>query len=132
MKRVRWITTAMVIAIHDEAIYEFGGMTGIRDAGLLESAVDRPRNRLDYEPASTIFQLAASLCHGLTKNHPFIDGNKRSALLATRAFLYLNGVQLEPQEPDEVATMIALAAGSLNEASLAGWLQANSTELRRR
>lgn len=130
--RVKWVTLAMVVAIHDEAIYEFGGMTGVRDAGLLQSGVDRPRNRLEYEPASTIYQLAAALCHGLTKNHPFIDGNKRTALLATHAFLYLNGVELEPQEADEVATMVALATGNLSEGSLAGWLQANSTALRRK
>lgn len=130
--RVKWITPAMVIAIHDEAIYEFGGMTGIRDAGLLQSAVDRPRNRLEYEPASTTYQLAAALCHGLTKDHPFIDGNKRAALLATRAFLYLNGVELEPEEADEVATMVALAAGSLSDGSLASWLEANSRTLRRK
>jgi death-on-curing protein len=126
VKRPKWITAAMVAAIHDEAIYEFGGLAGVRDAGLLESAIDRPRNRYAHEPKSTIFHLAAALCHGLTKNHPFIDGNKRTALLATRAFLYLNGGELEPEESDEVATMVALADGSLSEEQLVGWLRANA------
>jgi death-on-curing protein len=87
----KWISSAIATAIHDEAIYEFGGLAGIRDAGLLESALDLPRNLLAYEPRVCIFRLAATLCVGIAKNHPFNDGNKRTALLATRAFLYLNG-----------------------------------------
>ena len=131
MKSPRWITIAIATAIHDEAIYEFGGLSGLRDPGLLESALDRPRNLLAYEPRSSIFQLAAALCVGLAKNHPFNDGNKRSALLATRAFLYLNSHELEPVQSDEVATLVAVAEGSLNEQQLAAWLQANSTRRRR-
>ena len=126
MKRPKWLSTAIVTAIHDEAIYEFGGLAGVRDAGLLESALDRPRNRLAYEPKSTLFELAAALCVGLAKNHPFIDGNKRTALLATRAFLFLNGYALEPNEQDEVLTLVAVAEGSLIEAPLAEWLRKNS------
>jgi death-on-curing protein len=117
----------LVVAIHDEAIYEFGGLAGIRDEALLESAVDRPRNRLVHEPRSTLFELAATLCVGLAKNHPFLDGNKRTALLATRAFLFLNGYLLEPAEADEVTTMVSIADGSLDEASLTAWLKHNST-----
>lgn len=113
-------------AIHDEAIYEFGGLAGIRDRGLLESALDRPRNRLDYEPGSSIFELAAALCFGVAKNHPFNDGNKRTALLSTHAFLHLNGQVLEPAQQDEVATMLAVADGSLDEQQLALWLRMNS------
>src|SRR6185437_12003492 len=109
---------------------EFGGLAGLRDPGLLESALDRPRNRLAYEPGSTIFELAAGLCVGITKNHPFIDGNKRTALLATRAFLYLNGRELEPAQQDEVATLVAVADGSLSETALAGWLEGNSRQRR--
>lgn len=126
-KRPKWLTAAMVAAIHDEAIYEFGGLAGIRDKGLLEGATDRPRNRYEHEPKSTVFRLAAALCHGLTKNHPFNDGNKRTALLGTRAFLYLNGHALEPAQHDEVATMVALAASSLSEEDLVTWLEANSS-----
>ena len=87
MSEPKWLTVAIATAIHDEAIYEFGGLPGLRDRGLLESALDRPRNLLAYEPRSSIFRLAAVLCIGLAKNHPFNDGNKRAALLATRAFL---------------------------------------------
>jgi death on curing protein len=122
----KWISARIAIAIHDEAIYEFGGLAGIRDHGLLESALDRPRNLLAYKPRSSIFELAAALCFGLAKNHPFNDGNKRTALLATRAFLYLNGRVLEPLQPDEVATMLAVAADALNEKQLAVWLRLNS------
>ena len=127
MKQPKWLATAVVTAIHDEAIYEFGGLAGIRDFGLLESALDRPRNRLAYEPKSTLFQLAATLCVGLANNHPFIDGNKRTALLATRAFLFLNGFALEPTEEDEVLTMVAVAEGSLSEHQLADLLRRNCT-----
>lgn len=122
----KWVTARIATAIHDEAIYEFGGLAGIRDHGLLESALDRPRNLLAHEPGSSIFELAASLCFGVAKNHPFNDGNKRTALLSTRTFLYLNGKVLEPAQQDEVATMLALADGSLNEQQLAAWLRLNS------
>lgn len=126
MKQPKWLLPRGVGAIHDEALYESGGMPGLRDAGLLESAIDRPRNRLAYEPRSSLFELAASLCVGLAKNHPFVDGNKRTALLSTCAFLFLNGYTLQPQEQDEVLTLIAVADGSLTEAGLAEWLSRNS------
>jgi death on curing protein len=122
-----WITVAIATAIHDEAIYEFGGLSGLRDLGLLESALDRPRNLLAHEPRSSIFRLAATLCVGIAKNHPFNDGNKRAALLATRAFLYLNGQELEPGQDDEVMTLVAVAEDSLNEQQLAAWLKGYST-----
>ena len=125
MKHPTWLGTAVVTAIHDEAIFEFGGLAGIRDLGLLESAVDRPRNRLAYEPKSSLFELGATLCVGLAKNHPFIDGNKRTALLATCAFLSLNGHALAPTEEDEVLTMVAVADNSLSEHQLADWLRRN-------
>ena len=126
MTEPKWITARIATAIHDEAIYEFGGLAGIRDHGLLESALDRPRNLLAYEPGSSIFELAASQCFGIAKNHPFNDGNKRTALLSTRAFLYLNSKVLEPAQQDEVATMLAVADGSLDEQQLAAWLRMNS------
>ena len=129
MKKPKWLDVGVVLAIHDEAVYEFGGLGGLRDRALLESAVDRPRNRLAYEPKSTLFELAAALCHGLAKNHAFTDGNKRTALLATRALMFLNGYALEPAEDDEVLTMIAVADGALDERGLASWLKANSTRI---
>jgi death-on-curing protein len=127
VKRPKWLATALVTAIHDEAIYEFGGLSGIRDTGLLESALDRPRNRLAYQPKTTVFELAASLCFGLAKNHPFVDGNKRTALLAARAFLFVNGHLLEPAEEDEVLTIVAVAEGSVSEQELAEWMERNCT-----
>lgn len=128
MKEPRWIGLAIATAIHDEAIYEFGGLPGLRDQGLLESALDRPRNLYGYEPRRSIFQLAASLCVGVAKNHAFHDGNKRTALLTARAFLYLNGQDLEPSQEAEVLTLVAVADGSFSEAALAEWLQDNSTK----
>ena len=127
MRGPKWLALALVTAIHDEAIYEFGGLGGIRDTGLLESALDRPRNRLAYQPETTVFELAASLCFGLAKNHPFVDGKKRTALLAARAFLFVNGYLLEPAEEDEVLTMVAVAEDSVSEQQLAEWMQRNST-----
>lgn len=126
MKQPRWISASLATAIHDEAIYEFGGLAGVRDLSLLESALDRPRGLLAHEPRSPIFKLAATLCIGIARNHPFNDGNKRTALLATRAFLYLNGQELEPSQQDEVSTLIAVADGSLSEAALSDWLRRNS------
>lgn len=126
MTEPTWISTAIGSAIHDEAIYEFSGLAGIRDAGLLESALGRPRHLLAYEPRTSIFQLASALCVGIAKKHPFNDGNKRTALLVARAFLYLNGWALEPSQRDEVATLIAVADGSLNERQVAVWFGRNS------
>lgn len=129
MTEPKWITVALATAIHDEAVYEFGGLPGIRDHGLLESALDRPRNLQSYEPDSSLFRLAAALCIGIAKNHPFNDGNKRTALLATRAFLYLNGYALEPHQDDEVATLVAVADESLNEDQLESWLARYSASI---
>ncbi len=123
----RWVTVSIAIAIHDEAIYEFGGLAGMRDPGLLESALDRPRNLFAYNPGSSIFELAAALCVGIAGNYPFHDGNKRTALLVTRAFLYLNGQELEPTQADEVTTLVAVADHSPNEDCLAEWLKRNSS-----
>ena len=131
MRQPKWLSSVLGTAIHDEAVYQFGGLAGIRDAGLLESAIGRPRNRLAYEPGSSLFDLAAALCVGIAKNHPFMDGNKRTALLATRAFLFLNGDALEPSQDDEVLTLVAVADGSLTEPALSDWLRTNSTRRRR-
>jgi death on curing protein len=102
-----------------------GGRTGYR-AGLLESALDRPRNKLAHKPESTAFELATSRRLGLVKNHPFLDDNKRTALLAGRAFLFLNGYLLEPAEEDEVLTIVAVAEGVVTERELAEWMERNS------
>ena len=125
MTEPKWLTRQMLLAIHAEAVWRFGGMSGIRDETLLESAIERPRNRFHYHPESTLFELAASLGFGLIKNHPFNDGNKRTGLLAMRAFLFLNRYQLEPTEADEVETMVGVAEGAVNETMLAEWLESN-------
>ena len=122
------MNVAIATAIHDEAIYEFSGLPGLRDQGLLESAVDRPRNLFVYERKASIFRLGSALCVGIAKNHSFHDGNKRTALLVTRAFLYINGQELEPSQAGEVLTLIAVADGSLGEAALESWLRDNSTK----
>ena len=99
--------------------------SGLRDAGLLQSALDRPRNLYAYSDDPSLFEMAAAYCAGILRNHPFIDGNKRSALLAARAFLFLNGYLLEASEADEVVTIVGAAAGEIDEASLAAWIEAN-------
>ncbi len=119
----KWLTKEMVLAIHAEAVAEFGGSLGLRDAGLLESALDRARNLFAYGDDPSLFELAAAYCAGIVKNHPFIDGNKRTGLLAARAFLFRNDYLLEPEEPDEVAVIVALAEGEIDEAVLAAWLE---------
>ena len=121
-----WLTRQMVVAIHDEQLTIHGGASGLRDEGMLESALDRPKNRWSYEQAE-LAELAAAYAFGIARNHPFVDGNKRTALLAARAFLFVNGHLLEPAEEDEVLTIVAVAEGSVSEPQLAEWLQRNST-----
>jgi death on curing protein len=130
MKGPKWLAKRMVQAIHDEAVEMFGGTAGIRDEGLLESALSRPQNRFAYETEATLFDLAASLCHGVCKNYPFLDGNKRTALLAARAFLFLNGLAFEPREVDEVENMVAVASGELDEVGIAAWFKEFSTPIK--
>jgi death-on-curing protein len=128
----KWITERMALAIHEEAIAQFGGKDGVRDAGLLDSALSRPQRLKEYGSAPTLFDLAAGLCVGIAKNHPFVDGNKRTALLCARAFLYLNGWVLEPEEKEEVETMVGVATGELTEPRLAKWFEDNAKARRPR
>ncbi len=111
----------MVLAIHDEALAAFGGLDGMRDAGLLDSALARPMNLHAYEVKRSVFELAAALCWGLARDHPFLDANKRTALLSARAFLFLNGYAFEPTEGDEVEMLMGVAGGRIDEARLAAW-----------
>ena len=113
---------AVVLAVQRLLIAEHGGIPGLRDQGLLESALARPRQRFAYQPESTLFELAAAYGFGLARNHPFLDGNKRVALAMTALFLELNGFSLEAPEPDTVIVIELLAAGNLTEAALAQWL----------
>jgi len=117
----------MVRALHDESAAQFGGDSGIRDEGLLESALAPPRNQHAYEPdTSTLPKLAAGYGSGIIRNHPFVDGNKRTGLLAMAVFLRLNGVELAPVEAEEVTVIMELAAGELSDEALAQWIEANS------
>ena len=120
-----WLLRETVLAMHDLLVVEFGGAAGIRDEGLLDSALSRPRNLLTYEQPS-LFDLAASLAFGLIKNHPFVDGNKRVAFTAAITFLHLNGRQVHATEVDATVRTLALAAGDMTEAEYAAWLKANS------
>ena len=121
MEEPKWLTRDMVQALHAEAVAAFGGSPGLRDVGLLESALDRPRNLSADGDDPSIFDLAATYCAGIVENHPFIDGNKRTGLLSARAFLFRNGNLFEPEERDEVTIMVALAAGEIDEAAPAAW-----------
>ena len=123
----KWLTVQLVQAIHSQAVAEFGGSHGVHDMGLLESALDRPRNLYAYGDDPTLFDLAAAYCTGIVKNHPFIDGNKRTGDLTARAFLFRNGYLFEPDEGDEVNIIVALAAGEIEEDVLAQWMSENST-----
>jgi death-on-curing protein len=126
---IHWIPEAAVRAMHAELIAEHGGGEGLRDAGLLSSALARPMNRRVYGRSSSIFDLAAVYGAGIVRNHPFIDGNKRVALMVIYAFLELNGYRLEAPEVEAVGIMLALAAGEVDQRALSGWLVQYSVPL---
>jgi death-on-curing protein len=125
VKRWVWIDRSVLLAVHDEQLAEHGGAAGLRDAGLFDSALARPLNLAAYGKPD-VADLAASYAVGLAKNHPFIDGNKRTAFVAMELFLALNGRDLTASDTDCVLTMLAVAAGDIDEAALAGWLRRNS------
>ena len=125
MKAWHWLVEGVVIAVHAEQIAEHGGSDGIRDRGLLSSALDRPRNLAGYG-MPTVFDLAAAYALGIMQNHPFIDGNKRTGFLAAYVFLALNGWKLIGAEAPVVEAALALASGRMSEAEFAGWLKAQS------
>jgi death-on-curing protein len=114
----------MIIAIHDEQLVIHGGASGLRDEGTLESALDRPRNRWAYEQAELV-ELAAAYAFGIARNHPFVDGNKRTSLLALYTFLGVNGVDFDVAEADAAAMILSLAAGEVSEESLTRWIRDN-------
>jgi death-on-curing protein len=120
---IRWIPEAAVRVMHAELIAEHGGVEGLRDPGLLSSAVARPKNRRVYGRPSSIFDPVAVYGTGMLRNHPFIDGNKRVAWMVIYAFLEMNGYRLEAPEVEAVGIMLALAAGEVAERSLSGWLK---------
>ncbi len=122
----RWISKQALLILHDESLATHGGGTGIRDEGLLDSALARPLNSVAYADAANppdVAALAAAYCIGLAKNHAFVDGNKRAAFLATGLFLYLNGYRLTATQAQATVTVLAVAASELSEADFAQWLR---------
>jgi death on curing protein len=124
-----WIQQRAVIAAHDESLAEHGGPSGIRDIGMLESALARPKNLYAYSDTTPSLQrLAAAYAFGITANHPFVDGNKRTALIASFSFLKLNGLEVIADKADRYKTFYDLAAGTLSEAELADWFARNTRQ----
>jgi len=121
---MRWLNSTEVLAIHARQIAEHGGIDGLRDLGLLESALARPQNLHAYDPEADIASLAAAYAFGIAKNHPFLDGNKRTAHVTMRTFLVLNDIEFRAPQEDKYLAIMALAAGELSESSLAEWIRA--------
>ncbi len=117
-----WIVDEVALAAHAEQLTEHGGGDGVRDAGALESAMARPRNLAQYEEPDAA-ALAAAYAYGIARNHPFVDGNKRTAAVISETFLMLNGYSLTASDAELVVAMLALAAGELSEEELADWFR---------
>ncbi len=123
-----WLDKRIALALHESLIREFGGSGGVRDEGLLESALARPQNQAAYGDPS-LPDMAAAYAFGIARNHAFVDGNKRTALMAAYAFLRMNGLRLTAPEVEAVAVIRDLAAGEIDEPELAAWIAANVEEL---
>ena len=122
----RWVSKQALVLLHGESLATHGGRQGMRDEGLLDSALMRPQNIVAYADADNppdAAALAASYGVGLAKNNPFVDGNKRAAFLAVGLFLYLNGLRLQATQTDATLTMLAVAAGDITEEAFAAWLR---------
>lgn len=117
-----WLASPLTLAVHDRQLAEHGGATGTRDLGALESALARPINQWSYGETDLV-RLAAALAYGIARNHPFTDGNKRTAWVAARLFLKRNGVAISYAREDAIAVVLALAAGELSEEELADWFR---------
>jgi len=126
MKEPMWVIQELVLAVHQMLVAEHGGIPGIRDQALLDSALARPQQKATYESDTDIFELAAAYSYGLARNHPFVDGNKRIALTIAAVFLELNGFTLNAPEAEAVIMYQRLAAGELEEDELAEWLRNSS------
>jgi death on curing protein len=122
MKRWVWLQKAVVLAIHEDQLTEHGGGVGVRDAGLLESALARPEHLAAYGKPD-VADLAAAYGYGISRNHAFIDGNKRTGFVAVELFLELNGHELAASDADCVMTMLAVASGDITETQFAAWLR---------
>lgn len=125
MKQPQWVLREVVFAAHDQSLAQFGGAAGLRDEALLDSALGKPLNPFAYGRPS-VFDLAAGYGHGIAKNHPFVDGNKRTGFIVAVVFLELNGYAFHASEVDAAMQTLALAAGEVSEATYSAWLKANS------
>ncbi|HEX5050686.1 MAG TPA: type II toxin-antitoxin system death-on-curing family toxin [Planctomycetota bacterium] len=125
MKAPIWLMKPAVLAFHAECLRQHGGSDGLRDEGLLESALARPLHLFTYEPAD-LCRLAAAYAIGIAKNHPFVDGNKRTAFLAAAVFLERNGLSLLAEQGAAAVFMVGVADGSIDEAGFAAWLRDNT------
>lgn len=125
-KEPLWIEERDVLAIHDRLLALHGGATGLRDRGLLESALARPRQHHAYAGRSDIVEMAALYTAGIVRNHPFIDGNKRTGFVIGVLFLELHGFDFKASEPDATQAVMALAAGTLDEAAFTAWWRENA------
>jgi death-on-curing protein len=124
MAQIVWLLEETVMAIHHRQISEHGGSEGLRDEGLLASALARPQNVLAHaQPPPELAALAAAYAYGIARNHPFVDGNKRTALVAARTLLLLNAVNLEANQDEKYLTFLQLAQGTLTEEQLADWIR---------
>lgn len=123
----RWVESSVVFAIHDRQLAEHGGMDGVRDPGLVESALARPANLARYGNPDAA-DLAAAYAYGIAKNHGFLDGNKRTAWVTARLFLADNGRRLEFDPADAIRTMEHIASGRIGEAELAAWFRSRTTQ----
>jgi death-on-curing protein len=124
MTEPRWLTAAMVQDIHGEQLAIFGGPEGLRDAGMLESAIGRPLNKWAHEQAE-LPELAAAYAYGIARNHPFVDGNKRAAFAALVTFLRFNGIRFAPPPAEATVIILDLAAGVVSEEGLTRWIRDN-------
>lgn len=125
MKAPEWVLRETVLALQERLLAEFGGLSGVRDEGLLDSALNRPEQLFAYGKPN-LFDLAAAYAFGLVRNHPFLDGNKRIGFTTAIVFLGINGFEFTTSEADTTLKTLALAAGELKEADYAAWLKANS------
>jgi len=130
VKTPRWIDPRALVLLHAEALAEHGGLSGVRDAAALESALARPRHIYQYETKADIPRLAAAYAYGIIRNHPFNDGNKRAGFIAAALFLELNGFAFNADDGDTIETIFALAAGELSERQFVEWLRSHSTRSR--
>lgn len=129
MKEPEWVLRDTVLLLHEQSLAQHGGSPGIRDEGLLDSALGKPQNLFNYG-TPVIFDLAASYAFGLVKNHPFLDGNKRTGFVVGVLFLELNGYRFSATEADAAVRTLALAAGDMSESAFAVWLKTNSQQLK--